>query len=207
MELIEKILNRENFNEANQLAVVSCDITTTGSVLHNDEPVLSQSELNVRIARYSKESDGTIREISFQYFTVNVRYSVTDGIVEITEYRQSEADTPDNALQLEVDCWNQAHAYFQPDTDAMLEDLRQRYPEYFSLATDKGVELYWQDTAEGIRCIILPGTNWAMTAADLAAMPPLTVPEAVMILGSYQLPRSSQVYYRIQDDGSAVAVP
>ena len=196
------------YMEADQMAVVSSDITANGDVLHNDEPILYQTKLNVRIAQYSKASDGTIRELSFQYFTVEVRYSIKDGVMEISDYSQAEAaEIPDNALQLEADCWNQAHACFQPDTDAMIEDLRQRYPEYLEISTAEGIELYWWDTAEGIRCIILPGTNWVMTAADLAAMPALTVPEAMMILGSYQLPRSSQTFYRIQDDVTAVAVP
>ena len=49
-----------------------------------------------------------------------------------------------------------------------LEELRQKFPEYFDLRTSKGLEVYvWQIAEDSYRCGVLPGTNREKTSEEM----------------------------------------
>ena len=67
--------------------------------------------------------------------------------------------------------------------------LREKYPEYFDLPTDKGLELYVWQLAEGAwSCGLMAGTNREKTDEELWNLKAASVREMLEILTSYKLP-------------------
>ncbi len=55
-------------------------------------------------------------------------------------------------------------------TGSDMWQLKERYPQYFDLPTDKGLELYiWQMSGDSYTCILLPGKNLGYTQTELLA--------------------------------------
>ena len=76
-----------------------------------------------------------------------------------------------------------------PPTD--LATLRKKYPQYFDLATFKGLEVYvWQMSKDSYYCDILPGTNREKDEEDFRKLKGITIPEMKAILSSYDIPKS-----------------
>ena len=68
-------------------------------------------------------------------------------------------------------------------------DLRVKYPEYYDLPTDKGLELYVWQMAEGAwSCGLMAGTNREKTHEELWNLRAASVREMKEILASYKLP-------------------
>ena len=190
--------------ETNQMAAISYDIYAESAIMQGDEPPVSEMAMNVRLAVYHQEDDGSIQESRCDYIQVNVQYKVNEGDVEIVDCQQEVLpEPPEDAILLEADCWTQAYDHFSPDSEAILDRLRQQYPEYFELSDDSGIALYWKNTTKGIRCVLAPETNASRTEQELKNLPSLTVPEAMLILGTDS---TRNVCYQIAEDGSAVPV-
>jgi beta-lactamase regulating signal transducer with metallopeptidase domain len=67
--------------------------------------------------------------------------------------------------------------------------LREKYPEYYDLPTDKGLELYVWQLAEGAwSCGLMAGTNREKTNDELWNLRAASVREMQEILASYKLP-------------------
>ena len=67
--------------------------------------------------------------------------------------------------------------------------LREKYPEYYDLPTDKGLELYVWQLAEGAwSCGLMAGTNREKTNEELWNLRAASVGEMQEILASYKLP-------------------
>lgn len=67
--------------------------------------------------------------------------------------------------------------------------LRERFPEYYDLPTDKGLELYVWQLAEGAwSCGLMAGTNREKTNEELWSLKAASVREMQEILASYALP-------------------
>lgn len=80
----------------------------------------------------------------------------------------------------------------EPSQQFELEELRQKFPEYFDLSTAKGLEVYVWQLAEGsYSCGVLPGTNrnksneeiWRLTVNSAR------IEEMKVILSSYDIPK------------------
>ena len=70
--------------------------------------------------------------------------------------------------------------------------LRAKYPEYYDLPMDKGLELYVWQLAEGsFSCGLMAGTNREKTNEELWNLKGTTVEEMKEILASYALPEES----------------
>ena len=91
--------------------------------------------------------------------------------------------------------------------------LRQKYPQYFDLPTDKGLEVYiWQMAAGSYSCALLPGRNLSYSTEEIMDLhkAPVTMAEMRTILSTYDIERSKIVlmpvrmayssYYYVIDD-------
>ncbi len=69
-----------------------------------------------------------------------------------------------------------------------LEDLKNRYPEYFGLSTAKGLEVYiWQMAVNNYNCALLPKSNRKYTFEELLKLKGTSMEEMRMILSTYNL--------------------
>ena len=69
-----------------------------------------------------------------------------------------------------------------------MESLRAKYPEYFDLATSKGLEVYvWQMGPNSYSCGVLPGTNREKTLEELMNLKGATIAEMRAILSTYDI--------------------
>ena len=69
-----------------------------------------------------------------------------------------------------------------------LDTLRIKYPQYFGLDTDKGLEVYvWQMSENDYRCHLLPGRNLNYTDADMEFWGGSSIDEMRLILASYDM--------------------
>lgn len=71
------------------------------------------------------------------------------------------------------------------ETKSQIEELREKYPEYFKLSSFKGIEIYvWQMSEHNYYCGLMSGTNRNKTDEEIwdLASKPLSVNEAKMIL-------------------------
>ena len=143
----------------------------------------------IRVGHYTRNSDGTITEDTFELLPVRLRMTQhEDGTYAVTDCDRDDADYSDSAFILEVECWRQAYSHFQPDLQTQIAALYAKYPEYFSKDTTNGLDLVWWNTPDGVRCVILSGLQRARTISDAKIHTPLTVPEAITVLQYYKIP-------------------
>ena len=70
-----------------------------------------------------------------------------------------------------------------------LSALREKFPEYFNLPTDKGLEVYiWQMSKSNYQCGLMAGTNFNKTDEQKQSLKPATIQEMRLILSTYSLP-------------------
>lgn len=71
-------------------------------------------------------------------------------------------------------------------------NLREKYPEYFDLPTDKGLEVYvWQMGLNSYDCGIMEGTNREKTPEELINLKGASIDEMKSILSSYNIPKDN----------------
>lgn len=71
------------------------------------------------------------------------------------------------------------------ETKTQIEELREKYPEYFEMSSFKGIEVYVWEMAEGsYHCGMMSGTNRNKTDEEIwdLAKKSLSIEEAKMIL-------------------------
>ncbi len=71
------------------------------------------------------------------------------------------------------------------DETRSIEELREKYPEYFEMSDFKGIEVYvWKSDDGSFRCGMMSGTNRTKTDEEIEALQerPLSIDEAKMIL-------------------------
>lgn len=69
-----------------------------------------------------------------------------------------------------------------------LNALRSRYPEYFDLPVDKGLEVYvWQMAENSYSCGVLPGTDREKTLEELMNLKGVSLGEMGAILSTYDI--------------------
>ncbi len=105
-------------------------------------------------------------------------------------YDESEAGDPysDDSTVYWLVCLN---AVLEGKISAVVTPmaLREKYPEYYDLPTDKGLELYVWQLAEGAwSCGLMAGTNREKTNDELWNLRAASVREMQEILASYKLP-------------------
>ena len=106
--------------------------------------------------------------------------------------------------------YNLPHFGYIPSEIAV---LRLKYPQYFDLPTDKGLEVYiWQLAAGSYSCALLPGRNLSYTMEEIMDLhkAPTTMAEMRTILSTYDIERSKIIlmpvrmpfssYYYVIDD-------
>lgn len=72
------------------------------------------------------------------------------------------------------------------------DDLRDKYPAYFDLATDKGLEVYvWQLAPNSYFCGVMEGTNREKTLEELMALKGASIAEMKTILSAYDIPKEN----------------
>lgn len=65
----------------------------------------------------------------------------------------------------------------------------KKFPEYFDLPTDKGLEVYiWQMSESNYQCGLMAGTNTNKTNEQKQSLKPATIQEMRLILSTYSLP-------------------
>lgn len=71
------------------------------------------------------------------------------------------------------------------------ETLQQKYPEYFGLSTDKGLEVYvWQMASDSYRWVLCEGKNMRYSWQELLELPTASTEEICAIVAFYGLPDS-----------------
>lgn len=71
------------------------------------------------------------------------------------------------------------------------ETLQQKYPEYFGLSTDKGLEVYvWQLASDSYRWVLCESKNMRYSWQELLERPTVSTEEICAIVASYGLPDS-----------------
>jgi hypothetical protein len=81
-------------------------------------------------------------------------------------------------------------AFLQADSEraAELERLRQEYPAFFDLPTDKGLAVYvWKLSEDAYSCILLPDSGKTREATELWEMKSVNLQEMRTILSSYSV--------------------
>ena len=81
-------------------------------------------------------------------------------------------------------------AFLQADSEraAELERLRQEYPAFFDLPTDKGLAVYvWKLSEDAYSCILLPDSGKTREATELWEMKSVNLQEMRTILSSYSI--------------------
>ncbi len=71
------------------------------------------------------------------------------------------------------------------DETRSIEELREKYPEYFEMSDFKGIEVYvWKSDDGSFRCGMMSGTNRMKTDEEIEALQErqLSIDEAKMIL-------------------------
>ena len=98
-----------------------------------------------------------------------------------------------------------------------MDELRERYPEYFDLSTFKGLEVYvWQLAPDSYSFGVMDGTNRNKTYEELWSLKGATLDEMGAILSNYDIPKEnvsvmpihqpySSYYYEI-DEGYTASV-
>ena len=105
-------------------------------------------------------------------------------------------DTQRYVERLQKSCEEQAreqlkYASSQPSSETAQETLKQKYPEYFGLSTDKGLEVYVWSMGEDSYCWVLrEGRNSHYTWQELSQLPTVTTEQICAIVASYGLPVS-----------------
>lgn len=71
------------------------------------------------------------------------------------------------------------------ETKTQIEELREKYPEYFEMSSFKGIEVYvWEMAEDSYHCGMMSGTNRNKTDEEIwdLAKKSLSIEEAKMIL-------------------------
>lgn len=78
----------------------------------------------------------------------------------------------------------------KPNPAISMDELKEKYPEYFDLSTFKGLEVYvWQMAPNSYSCGVLPGTNREKTWEELWNLKGTTIEEMRAILSTYEIPK------------------
>ena len=74
------------------------------------------------------------------------------------------------------------------ETSPEIEELREKYPEYFALGTFKGLEVYVWQMAEGdYRFGLMQGTNRQKTLEEMMSLKGATSEEMALILSTFDI--------------------
>ena len=85
-----------------------------------------------------------------------------------------------------------------------MDELRERYPEYFDLSTFKGLEVYvWQLAPESYSFGVMEGTNRNKTGEELWSLKGATLDEMRAILSTYDIPNEHIFVMPIQQPYSS----
>lgn len=82
---------------------------------------------------------------------------------------------------------------FERNNSVDIEELREKYPEYFELGTSKGIEVYvWQMAENSYRCGMMSGTNRNKTDEEIWGLQvqSLSVEETKAILDAIGVEKS-----------------
>lgn len=89
---------------------------------------------------------------------------------------------------------------FERNNSVDIEELREKYPEYFELGTSKGIEVYvWQMAENSYRCGMMSGTNRNKTDEEIWGLQvqSLSVEETKAILDAIGVEKSDIIFIPI----------
>ena len=87
-----------------------------------------------------------------------------------------------------------------------LDELRERFPEYFDLSTFKGLEVYvWQLAPDSYSFGVMEGTNRNKTNEELWSLKSATLDEMRAILSTYDIPKENIIVIPFQQPYSSYA--
>lgn len=73
-----------------------------------------------------------------------------------------------------------------------MQNLINKYPQYFGLSTTKGLQVYvWQFAPNNFQCAVLPGRNLGYTTEELLDLKGVSLKEMRVILSTYKIDRES----------------
>ncbi len=76
----------------------------------------------------------------------------------------------------------------KPNPAISMDELKEKYPEYFDLSTFKGLEVYvWQMAPNSYFCGVMEGTNRNKTLEEMMNLKGASVEEMKVILSSYDI--------------------
>ncbi len=80
----------------------------------------------------------------------------------------------------------------EPDPTISVDELKEKYPEYFDLSTFKGLEVYvWQMAPDSYSCGVMMGTNRNKTPEELMDLKGAGIDEMKAILSTYDIPKEN----------------
>lgn len=121
--------------------------------------------------------------------TVSDAQGSTDAGVSETVTPGEAVPVPSSAITLAP----QEGMQFEDRSPATsMDELRERFPEYFGLSTFKGLEVYvWQLAPESYSFGVMEGTNRNKTNEELWGLKSATLDEMRAILSTYDIPKEN----------------
>ena len=123
-------------------------------------------------------------------YPVDSRYLLLVGAYQETEepiYYKLQDKKTNASIDIRTE---DVDAFLQADSEraAELERLRQEYPAFFDLPTDKGLAVYvWKMSEDAYSCILLPDSGKTREATELWEMKSVNLQEMRTILSSYSI--------------------
>ena len=117
--------------------------------------------------------------------TAKAQERTTDEIQEALIENKKETPEP---VTSDTSALLEENAILKPTTTVNIDELKEKYPEYFDLSAFKGLEVYvWQMAPNSYSCGVLSGTNREKTLEELWNMKGTTIEEMRTILSTYDI--------------------
>ncbi len=119
-------------------------------------------------------------QLAFRFY-LNDKKLTTEWV----EYRLIKAEGNPGEIELHFSLQRSVRAIADQIT---IEELREKYPEYFELGTFKGLEVYvWQMAENDYRFGLMQGTNREKTQEEKMALKGASAEEMALILSTYDI--------------------
>lgn len=145
--------------------------------------------------RFSVSDESYLME---EYWTPTVTDQSTGSFAEDEVWAKFPEETAQEALyynkyrdQLDQICDSKALFYLSEQEDASERPLKEKYPQYYGLETDQGLEVYvYQMAAKSYSCVLVSSKGVEYTWDELPNVPSASMEEMRTIVQSYRLDRS-----------------
>ena len=183
-------------NHMNMITAYLVVRAKTYSVSTNGLAALEGGVLIPAMLRFSVDAEDSYR--LEEYWTpstegyVNDEFNHDEVIDKFpAEVAEKALDTDEYVAQLNQRCDSKALAYLDKIENSVHQALIDKYPEYYQLNTDKGLEIYvYQMSAKLYSCVLVSAKDDVYRWDELLKKPSTTMDEMREIVQSYRLDRS-----------------